>query len=328
MVDPDDWSTHSPYSDPGMHAPLLDAVPTVIPSLSTVACNLVVHYRYSGLNLPPSTRNDINSRWLAVMLDRDQERHAKPLAEFREPTERLQGCCRDLSLFCVAVLRQHGIPARSLVGFASYLRPGYNHDHVIVQAYDKQAQRWVRFDPKKVTEPTKALPTPHDIPAGADAPFRTAAEVWKGCRAGNLDPNLFGGRPGSNLGGMWFIHNYVMMQLAHRYAAELLLWDGWGAMCSPPGLPGPDYPPDEATLALIDDIADQLIAVESAPPTADRRPTEALLRKRYNEDDRLNPGTSVTQYSPTLHDPPITVPIVQGGASSAPLLSPDGRIGT
>jgi hypothetical protein len=302
MVDPHDWRRHSPYSDPGRYAALLDPVPTDVPSLSAVARNVVVHYRGSGLELPAATRNDVNSRWLAVMLETDQERHEKPLAELREPTQRVQGCCRDHTLFCVGVLRQHGIPARSLVGFAGYHTPGYKNDHVIVQTYDRQTQRWVRFDPE-IAEPTEALPTPHDIPAGADAPFLTAAEVWQGCRAGSLDPNLFGTGPGSEFGGMWFIHNYVLMQLAHRYADELLLWDGWGAMTLPGG-------PDDATLDLVDSVADQLIEVESAASPAD---ADARLRKRYDDDQRLHPGMSVTQYSP-YGDPPLTVPIEYGPA--------------
>lgn len=307
MTDPHDWSRHSPYSDPGRHAAALDAVPTDVAGLSAVARNVIVHYQGSGLELPVTTRNDVNTRWLSVLLEIDRERHGKPLAALREPTERVQGCCRDHTLFCVGVLRQHAIPARSLVGFAGYLRPGYNHDHVVVQAYDRETELWVRFDPE-IAEPTEALPTPHDIPAGADAPFRTAAEVWQGCRAGSLDPNLFGGGPGSEFSGMWFIHNYVLLQLAHRYADELLLWDGWGAMRSPAGLPGPDGP-DDSTRALIDEIADLLIAVEAADPPADAGQVDARLRRRYHDDQRLHPGTSVTQYSP-YGDPPRTVSIV------------------
>jgi len=92
---------------------------------------------------------------------------------------------------------------------------------------------------------------------------------------------------------MWFIHNYVFLQLAHHYADEMLLW---GAM----SMPGAD---DDATLDLIDDIAEQLIAVESGAV-----PVEALLRKRYDDDEQLHPGPSVTQYSP-YGDPPRTVPI-------------------
>ena len=41
--------------------------------------------------------------------------------------ERLQGCCRDHTLLCVGVLRQHDVPTRSRVGFASYFRPDWNH---------------------------------------------------------------------------------------------------------------------------------------------------------------------------------------------------------
>jgi hypothetical protein len=302
MTGSHDWSRHSAYSDPGRYASLFDAVPTDIPGLSAVARNVIVHYRGSGLELPASSRTDVNSRWLATILQIDQERHGKPLADFREPMERVQGCCRDHTLFCVGVLREHGIPARSLVGFADYFNRAYANDHVIVQVYDEQGQRWVRFDPE-IAEPTDGLPTPHDIPAGAEAPFRTAAEVWAGCRAGSLDPTLFGAGPGSEFAGMWFIHNYVLMQLAHRYADELLLWDGWGAMAMPDG-------PDDATLGLVDDIAELLIAVESAESPAEESRVDALLRKRYDNDERLRPGTSVTQFSP-FADPPRTVSIAQ-----------------
>jgi len=40
-----DWSRHSPYSDPGRYAALLDAVPTDVPSLSAVARNVIVYQR-------------------------------------------------------------------------------------------------------------------------------------------------------------------------------------------------------------------------------------------------------------------------------------------
>ncbi|MGW0231983.1 transglutaminase domain-containing protein [Actinopolymorpha singaporensis] len=302
MAETGDWSRHSRYSDPGRFASLLDAVPTDIPGLSAVARNVIVHYRASGHELPAATRKDVNSRWLAAMLETDQKRHGKPLTEFREPTEQVQGCCRDHTLFCVGVLRQHGIPARSLVGFSDYSGQGYSNDHVIVEAYDARLERWVRFDPE-IPEPIDGLPTPHDVPAGADAPFRTAAEVWKGCRTGSLNPNQFGTGPGSELGGMWFIHNYVLLQLAHRYGDELLLWDWWGAMSLPGG-------PDDATLELLDDLADQLISVGSTGPPADSNSPDVLLRERYRGDKRLHPGRSVTQYSP-YGDAPITANLVE-----------------
>ncbi|HEY6738103.1 MAG TPA: transglutaminase domain-containing protein, partial [Actinopolymorphaceae bacterium] len=110
MIDHPDWSRHSPYSSPGRCAALLEEVPTDVARLSEVARNIIVHYRASGTELPAHSRDDVDCRWLEVILQRDQERHAKPLTEPRELTERVQGCCRDHTLFCVGVLRQHGIP--------------------------------------------------------------------------------------------------------------------------------------------------------------------------------------------------------------------------
>jgi hypothetical protein len=79
---------------------------------------VIAHYRGAADRLPAATtRGDIHSRWLSAILDLDQQRQCAPLCEPREEATRVQGCCRDQSLFCVGVLRQHGMAARSRVGF-------------------------------------------------------------------------------------------------------------------------------------------------------------------------------------------------------------------
>ncbi|NEE04504.1 transglutaminase domain-containing protein [Phytoactinopolyspora halotolerans] len=289
-----DWTTHSSYTDPSRHAGLLEAVPADISGLSAVARNVIIHYRASEADLPMATRDDINLRWLSALLDADQARHGMPLPEPRAEVARVQGCCRDHTLFCVAALRQLGIPARSLVGFSNYSGDDYNNDHVIVQTYDGVSDRWIRFDPEIETPPDR-LPDPHDIESGKNAPFQTAAEVWQGYRSGGLDPSLFGTGPGSSIGGAWFIRNYVLLQLAHRYSDELLLWDAWGGM----SLPGDVEDPEVAR--LVDEVAEQLVAAEAGDSTVD----DALLA-RYRDDERLHPGTRITQHSP-FGDPPVTV---------------------
>jgi hypothetical protein len=289
-----DWTTHSSYTDPGRHAGLLEAVPADITGLSAVARNVIVHYRASEADLPMETRDDVNRRWLSALLDTDQARHGMPLAEPRAEVERVQGCCRDHTLFCVGALRQHGIPARSLVGFSSYSGDDYNNDHVIVQMYDGVSGRWIRFDPE-IEAPLDRLPDPQDIESGKNAPFRTAAEVWQGYRSGQLDPSLFGTGHGSAIGGAWFILNYVLLQLAHRYGYELLLWDTWGRMSLPGDVEDPEV------RRLVDEVAAQLVAAEAGDSTAD----DALMM-RYRTDQRLHPGTRITQHSP-FGDPPVTV---------------------
>jgi hypothetical protein len=283
-----DHSAHSAYSDPGVHAAALDAVPAepaALSELSAVARNVIVHYRASGEQLPDSSAQDIHSRWLATILDLDAERHPVPLAEPRPAVERVQGCCRDHTLFSVGVLRQHGIPARSRIGFAGYFSPTWNHDHVIVEFWD--GDRWRRFDPE-MGEPTAALPTPLDIPAGPDSPFRTAAEVWRGYRAGTLDAETFGvDESVPVIRGRWFIRNYVLFEVAHRFGDELLLWDNWGAMT------GPGDPDGDGVDELVDEIAAGLVAADGGDLAAER-----LLLQRYRDDPRLHPGDTVLRADP------------------------------
>lgn len=119
-----DHAAHSPYSDPGTYAELLSALPTDPAELSAVARNLIVHYRASGHELPEATRHEVNSRWVEQILAADPGRHPWPLDRPREVAGRVQGCCRDHTLFCVAGLREHGVPALSRVGFAGNLRRG------------------------------------------------------------------------------------------------------------------------------------------------------------------------------------------------------------
>lgn len=190
-----DHARHTAFSDPGSHGDLLAVLPTDPPALSEVARNVIVHYRASGHDLPPRSRDDINARWIARTLATDQSRHALPLDVPRTPASRVQGCCRDHTLFCVAVLRHQGVPARSRVGYAGYFSDTWHHDHVVAEVW--QDGRWRRFDPE-VSEPMPGLATPMDIPPAAldSRGFVTAAQVWQGHRAGQRRRDIRSGRGG------------------------------------------------------------------------------------------------------------------------------------
>jgi Transglutaminase-like superfamily len=279
-----DYAKHSAYSDPGRFGHLLDAAPTDVAELSEVARNVIAHYRAQGEELPESTRHEIDLRWLERILAADQSRNPAPLAAERPVASRVQGCCRDHTLFCVGALRQHGIPARSRVGFASYFKPEWNHDHVIVEV--EEDGRWRRFDSE--VAPGNVPFDPHDMAAGPDAPFVTAAEAWQGHRAGRLDVETFGVDVDVPVRGEWFVRTYVLTQLAHRYKDELLLWDGWG-------VGGPEV--EEGANELIDDIAALLVAADGGDESA-----EAQLLERYRADERLHPGQTIVTISPLSGD--------------------------
>ncbi|WP_420113983.1 transglutaminase domain-containing protein [Pseudactinotalea sp.] len=293
-----DHTAHTRYSDPGPHAALLEALPVDPPGLSAVARNVIVHYRSEGLDLPAVTSEDINLRWIERMLATDQERHGTPLTEPRAETARLQGCCRDHTLLCVATLRTHGVPARSRIGYAGYFHRNWFADHVVVEAWLEG--RWRRFDPE-IGAGFEALPVPMDMPTAelGSSGFVTAAQVWVGHRAGAVDADRYGVDPVNLLlRGERYVFDEVIYEIAHRFGDELLLWDGWGRI----GIPGTPVTDEDA--AWMDEIAALLLAADAGDLDA-----EARLLERYRTDAGLHPGTEIVQASPH-GDPPVTVSIL------------------
>jgi len=278
------YATHSPYSDPGPFRPLLSALPADTAAVQEAACNAVIHYRGRAGELFDGQDADIDLRWMADILRVAQERSAAPLTHPRPAHEQVAGCCRDHTLLAVAALREHGIPARSRVGFAGYFRPGFHHDHVVAERWD--GARWVRFDPE-ISNADWPFDT-HDLPIGYGAPFETAAEVWRAYRSGVTDAALYGVDPSlPHLTGPEFVRGYVVVELAHRQRDELLLWDVWGD-----ALPWTTTPAEELD-ALADEVAALLVAADAGDAAAERE-----LEKRYASDPRLRAHDVVT-LSPT-----------------------------
>ena len=304
----EDYARHSAYTDPGAHRALLDALPSDIGALAAIVRNVIVHYRASRIPFAGARLDEINSRWVARILDVDQRRHNAPLAVPRVEEQRVAGCCRDFTLLTVAALRHHGIPARSRIGFAGYLDEGWNYDHVIVEHWD--GQRW-RFTDAQLPPEMHWPIDPSDVrragrnllPTGAV--FASAAEVWIAYRRGEVNIETYGVDPGLPYRGAWFVNAYVISELAHRQRDELLLWDGWGAMGGP-------FRPDPALdNTLIDEIAALLVAADAGDEAAEQE-----LSDRYAQDDRLHPGARIVSHSPTGQD--LVVDLVERAETPVP----------
>ncbi|MFC6162333.1 transglutaminase domain-containing protein [Kribbella jiaozuonensis] len=254
-----DYTTQTRFSDPGDHAGLFDALPDDIPGIAAVVRNLLIHYRGGGIEFTGERLAEIDNRWVSAILATDQKRNGTALAVPREPADRVVGCCRDYTLMFVSALRHKGIPARSRIGFANYFTDGFNPDHVVAEYWN--GDRWVMIDAQ--LDPAEDRPFDvQDMPSG---PFRSAAEVWLGIRAGDLDADLFGVDPGMPIGGGWFVRNYVHYQLAHLNGDELLLWDNWGAMSDRL---------DGADVDLTDRIARLMVASDNGDETATKEVNE------------------------------------------------------
>ncbi|MER7014826.1 transglutaminase domain-containing protein [Saccharopolyspora sp. NPDC000359] len=284
MTTPQECAHHSRYTDPGRYAPLLDALPTDIRQLAAVTGGLVVHYRGAGIAFTGERLAEVDSRWTERLLATDQRRFPVPLTAPRPLEQRLVGCCRDATLLTVAALRQHGIPARSRVGFAAYFHEGFHADHVIAEFWD--GQRWVLADAQldQADHPFNTCDIPRDADL-ASAPFATAAQVWTAHRRGEVDVDRFGVGPDHPMRGHWFAANYVLRELAHRRRDELLLWDFWGALVTTDSAVDVD---------LVDEIAALLLAADGGDEAAERE-----LADRYSADPRLHPGERVHCQSPS-----------------------------
>jgi hypothetical protein len=283
------FARHSPFSDPGRHGPLLRAL-SGIEEISSMVSNLVLHYRAEAGLLRDDRRDEINSRWVSVILDLDQQRHPWPLLQPRPPGDRVAGCCRDHALLAVAALREQGIPARTRVGFTGYFGPDFRGDHVVAEWWT--GTRWQRFDPE--LEPGSRDFEVRDLPTGEGSLFETAAEVWAGYRAGRLDPTGYGVDGVAELTGPGFIRSSVIMEALHRCGHEVLLWDDV------------DRGIDDAQA---DELARLLIAADAGDDEA-----EARLQHRFRTDPMLRPTGMITQrspygLSPTLVD--LTGPVPQ-----------------
>ncbi len=289
-----EYAVHSAYTDPGLLARCSPALPVDLPALTSVVRNVLVHYRGGGFTFEGERLADIDNRWVDRILASDQRRFPQPLARPRPAEHRVAGCCRDFTLLTVAALREHGVPARSRVGFVNYFSDeseasaGFWCDHVIVEAWD--GQRWIFADAQ--LDPAgewgfDPLDLPRLVGATPSAPplFATAAQVWTAYRRGDIDPSRYGVDPEIPLGGPWFIRNYVLAELAHRQRDELLLWDIWGDM---------SITLDGADVALADEVAALLLAADDGDPAA-----EATLDRRYAADPRLHPQGTVRCLSPT-----------------------------
>ena len=74
------YADHSPYSDPGRHAPLLAAVTPDPARLHVAVTTAVVHYRAGATAPTPAQLDDVDRRWVASTLDAVVERSLRQAA--------------------------------------------------------------------------------------------------------------------------------------------------------------------------------------------------------------------------------------------------------
>jgi hypothetical protein len=275
------YARHSPFSEPGRHAALLEGLPSNPESVAEVVQGLVIYEHvaepFYGVALDPARREESHIRRAEALIDTILAEDERPLAVARPPEKRLVGICRHFALLAVAIFRQDGVPARVRVGFGAYFNPGKFEDHWVCEYWRADQGRWALLDVQFDDVFRRRLRLAHDPLDTPRDQFLVAADAWRKCRRGELDPTTFG-IEFSKLRGLWFVAGNLVGDLAALNGIEILPWDVWGAK------PPPDNALSAEQLAFFDTLADLL---------ADPDGNFDALRQRYLGEPALRAPESV-----------------------------------
>lgn len=292
MSDHEFYAGQSRVTEPGRFAARVREVPGSLPAMRKAARQLVFHYRGDG----PFAENgiaaeriaEIDTRYAEDMLARIVELSDVPLTADRKPCERLVGCCRDFTVFFLAIARAHGVPARARVGFAAYFPPGWYVDHVVAEVWDGEQQRWRLVDAELADDYTDpATGAQLDVEDLTRSQFLTGAAAWLACRDGSADPDRFCVSPDLDIPltrGLRYVRHNLILDLAALTGREMVLWDNWGWSELDELSP--------SQLAVLDDLAAAMLR---------DAPLDELTA--FYERDGLRVPAEVTSYSPASEVP-------------------------
>jgi hypothetical protein len=260
----------------GRHAAAIEALPRDLGALCAIIQGDLLHFHWAGayqVQLTPERAAQQHLRTSGATLDAILAIDDRPLGQRRAPADRAVGVCRHYAVVTSAMLRAHGVPARSRCGFGAYFNPGTFEDHWVVEYWNEAEGRWVLADSQLDALQRGVLKPdfePLDVPRDR---FVIAGDAWRQCRSGAVDPKAFGIM---DMRGLWFVGGNVLRDFAALNNMEMLPWDCWGP--APPD----DRPLSDAHLALFDRLAELTL-------DADRRFGE--IRALYEGDASLKvPG--------------------------------------
>jgi len=276
------YRTQSTLTDPGRHADAVAAWPDDVRDLMATVQSLLIYdvvaTPFYSVTLSPERQSDIHLRYVPDILDRVLALDPAPINESRRPQHRVPARCNNFGLLLLSALRQRGVPARARSGFGTYFNPDHFEDHWIVEYQDVENGAWHIADAQFDAVWTQKLGIDHDI---ADVPrdrFLTAADVWRGCRAGTIDASR-AGISHDSLYGLFFVAGSLVRDMAALNKTELLPWDIWGAQ------PALGSALDGRQLQYFDDLAALLVDPDT---------NFTAIQQRYADDDGLRvPGSVV-----------------------------------
>lgn len=211
------YTAQSRFSDPGRHAPLLDALPDDLAGLHAALNGLFVHVWKIQRDDPgrlERSGHDVATRHVSRLLDHLLALDPSPLDVERPVERRVVVDCRHFALLLTTVLRSRGVSARARCGFATYLEETHHQDHWVCEYWDDRRSRWVMEDPDLQR---------HDVPPDE---FVTGSRAWQRCRMGDAACDRFGFGPEDR--GQWVARVNLVRDFAALNGFESVSGDAWG----------------------------------------------------------------------------------------------------
>ncbi|HEX6360904.1 transglutaminase domain-containing protein [Actinophytocola sp.] len=228
---------HAMYAAPGPmtgdYRALLAELPAEPVRLAAVGQGLMAHEHLTWLHrveFSQEDRESVHIRPVPRLLARILAVSPTPLATPRPPEELVAANCRHFTVFLVAALRAHGVPARARCGFGAYFAPGFFEDHWVCEYWT--GERWRLVDGQIDATQLATFPIDFDVTDVPRDRFLVAGDAWTRCRAGEASPDSFG-LTFTKEAGYWWIAANLMRDAAALLKVELLPWDVWGAMPEP-----------------------------------------------------------------------------------------------
>jgi hypothetical protein len=288
------YKTQSPVSDPKDFSKYFDALPSSTEELVKVVQGLIIDKDLIELyetTILDYQKDDMDSRYISIMLSIILERDDSPLIQERQPNKRFVGSCRDYALLLCSILRHKGIPARLRCGFDNYfnIKEGLYDDHWICEYWEESKNRWVKVDANVDRTVKQKYHITVDTLDLKSNEFLVAGQAWRMARKGQADPNSFG-VSSIHIQGLWFIRGSIVRDMAVLNKFESLPWDYWGIANKDPE----DFP--ESDLNMLD-VAARLS--ETAEPFESIEATNNL--------EAFTVPLEITSYSPSKGENRITI---------------------
>ena len=294
---------HGYFSTPGIFETKLSALPGDLTRWLEIAQGWVRHLHdipMSELVKMNGQAREVELRYVSKMLERIQP------DKFGNAKHKIIGICRDIAILMCAILRSKNIPARLRYGFSTYHKKDFNHDIIIVEAWNARDEKWHKIDVRTTPELIVKwdLNITFDLYNLTDDQFIPAHLAWQYVRSNKIAGEQFGA---AQYRGAWYVRNTMFLDFLSLMKVEFLVWDAWSVMLEKFQLGDP---------MQIDSIKKLDYLSEMLSLTAMDNDFKRLFRI-YNEEAVFQVPNEVTSYGPihpqgkTFNVPNSVLPLVQ-----------------